>query len=385
MSKPGEERKIEAPVYKAESFYRRWIESEGIPIYEGFYIDDLSLLELKPWARVGGKGAYVVLEGMAGTDDAFVLELAPGEESAPKKHIFEEVIYVLSGQGETHVWQPSRPRQQFRWKEGSLFSVPLNAWHQYKNTGREPARLIGVTSAPVALDLYHNAEFVFNNDFVFSDRYDGESDYFERRRWFRYAGLKGVNPDELASVEANVVPDIRKLDLKLFPRGVGNSYAFLQMADNVIAPHIAAWEVGVYSKAHRHGPGSIIIIVEGKGHSLVWNGDIHYSRGKPHQRVDWHVGSMFVPPLYYFHQHFNTGNCPGRYVAIAWVGRKYRIDGLGTETHVQPVTHVREGGNQIDYEDEDPLVRRMFEEDLKKSGVESKMPRVRYRDPYGKD
>lgn len=380
MRKSSED-KSDAPVYKAESFYRRWIEAEGIPIYEGFYIEDLASLELKPWGRVGGKGAYVTLDGMAGTDDSYVLELAPGEETIPKRHIYEEVVYVLSGHGETMVWQTDKAKQQFAWQEGSLFSVPLNAWHQYANRGKTPARLVGVTTAPVVLDLYHNADFVFKNDFAFLDRYNSQEGYFQGSRWFRYEGLKDVNPDELAAIEASVVQDIRQLDLKLFPRGEGNSYAFLQMADNAIAPHIAAWEVGVYSKAHRHGPGSIIIIIEGKGHSLVWDGHIHYSKGNPHHRVDWHVGSMFVPPLYYFHQHFNTGNSGGRYVAIGWVGRKYRVDGLGTETHVKPVTHVREGGNQIDYEDEDPLVRKIFEEELRKTGVESRMPPVKYRTP----
>lgn len=382
MAQSGEERKG-APVYKAESFYRRWIESEGIPVYGGFYVESLATLELKPWGRMGGKGAYVVLDGMEGTDDAFVLELAPGEATAPERHIFEEVVYVLSGKGETTVWQEGKAKQQFTWQEGALFSVPLNSWHQYRNLGASAARLVGVTTAPVVFDLFHNTDFVFKNDFPFRDRYDGEADYFERSRWFRYEGLRDVNPDDLASVETSVVPDIRKLEVKLFPRGYGNSYAFLQMADNAIAPHIGAFEVGVYGKAHRHGPGSIIIIVEGKGHSLVWTGDIHYSKGNPHHRVDWQVGSMFVPPLYYFHQHFNTGNTRGRFVAIGWIGRKYRVDGLGTETHVRPVTHVREGGNQIDYEDEDPLVRKIFEEELRKSGVQSKMPPVKYRDLHG--
>lgn len=379
MARAAEE-KTQAPVYKAESFYRRWIESEGIPIYGGFHIGSLATLELKPWGRMGGKGAYVVLDGMEGTDDAFVLELARGEETVPERHLFEEVVYVLSGHGETQVWQPGKAKQRFSWQEGTLFSVPLNAWHQYINLGSSPARLVGVSTAPVVMDLFHNTDFVFKNEFAFRDRYDGEKDYFAQSRWFRYEGLKGVNPDDLSSIETSVVPDIRKTEVKLFPRGFGNSYGFLQMADNAIAPHIGAFEVGVYGKAHRHGPGSIIIIVEGKGHSLVWTGDIHYSKASPHHRVDWEVGSMFVPPLWYFHQHFNTANSPGRFVAIGWIGRKYRVDGLGTETHVRPVTHVREGGNQIDYEDEDPLVRKMFEEELKKSGVESRMPPVKYRD-----
>jgi quercetin dioxygenase-like cupin family protein len=368
-----------APVYKAESFYRRWIESEGIPIYGGFHIESLSSLELKPWARMGGKGAYVVLDGMEGTDDAFVLEIGPGKETNPERHTFEEIVYVLSGKGESVVWQNGKAKQLFVWQEGTLFAVPLNAWHHYRNLGSSPARLVGVTTAPVVLDLYHNVDFVFNNDFTFRDRYNGEPDYFKRSHWFRYEGLKGVDPGDLSSIETSVVPDIRQSAVKPFPRGFGNSYAFLQMADNAMAPHIGAFDVGVYGKAHRHGPGSIIIIVEGEGHSLVWTGDIHYSKGNPHHRVDWKVGSMFVPPLYYFHQHFNTGESRGRFVAIGWIGRKYRVDGLGTETHVRPVTHVREGGNQIDYEDEDPLVRKMFEDELSKSGVDSRMPPVKYR------
>ena len=55
MRKSSED-KSDAPVYKAESFYRRWIEAEGIPIYEGFYIEDLASLELKPWVEWGAKG-----------------------------------------------------------------------------------------------------------------------------------------------------------------------------------------------------------------------------------------------------------------------------------------------------------------------------------------
>ncbi len=45
-----------------------------------------------------------------------------------------------------------------------------------------------------------------------------------------------------------------------------------------------------------------------------------------------------------------------------------------------PVTmSIREGGYVIDYEDEDPEIRRRFEEDLRKEGVEIAMPPVVYR------
>ncbi|MFC2072314.1 hypothetical protein ACFLUU_06360 [Chloroflexota bacterium] len=44
---------------------------------------------------------------------------------------------------------------------------------------------------------------------------------------------------------------------------------------------------------------------------------------------------------------------------------------------------IRKGGMRIEYEDEDPAIRPMWEEELRKNGVESTMPPVVYRtDPF---
>ncbi|MBI4444785.1 MAG: cupin domain-containing protein [Acidobacteria bacterium] len=364
---------------KTESFYENWIQSEGIPIYRGFHIDDVRTLQLKPWKRLGASGAYLVLDGMEGTDDAFLLEIAPNKKTLPERHLFEEVVYVVSGTGRMALWKEGRPKQFKDFQKGSLLSPPLNSWHEFYSVGNEPVRLFSVTSAPAVLDLFHNEDFVFNNNFEFTDRYNAEKSFFDTWEWFHYEGLEGVDPHDLQAVYTNFVPDVRKFELKLFPRGKDNSYGFLQMDDNVVAPHVAQWEVGVYSKAHRHGPGSVIIIIDGKGYSLVWTGSTHYSKGKPFKKVDWHEGSVFVPPLWWFHQHFNTNNGPSRYLAIGWVGRKWGINGLGTHTHQKPVTSLDEGGNQINYENEDPVIRTMYEEELKKAGVQIRMPAIVYQ------
>jgi hypothetical protein len=53
-----------------------------------------------------------------------------------------------------------------------------------------------------------------------------------------------------------------------------------------------------------------------------------------------------------------------------------RILGAGGRTHrLNNISHKR-GGNMIDHPDEDPMIRAMFEEELKKNGVEARMPSV---------
>jgi len=41
--------------------YERWLEKEGLPVLSGYAVDNVLAASLKPWARLGGKGAYVNL------------------------------------------------------------------------------------------------------------------------------------------------------------------------------------------------------------------------------------------------------------------------------------------------------------------------------------
>ena len=46
------------------------------------------------------------------------------------------------------------------------------------------------------------------------------------------------------------------------------------------------------------------------------------------------------------------------------------------EVHYQAgvLTSIREGGTMIDYEDEDPAIRELFEQECAKNGVQVRMP-----------
>ena len=338
--------------------YEKWLEEEGIPVIRGFHIDDLKAVELAPWKRKGGLGAYVNLEGTGGTNDAYVVEIGPGGSLKPEKYLYEELIYVLSGRGATTIWNEGGSKQTFEWQAGSLFSPPLNTWRQHFNgQGDQPARLLGVTTAPTVINLFHNLDFILNDPFVFKDRYSGEEGYF--------SGSGVSHPRRIW--ESNFIPDVPSFQLLEWKeRGAGGRNIMFELANNTLAAHISEFPVGTYKKGHRHGPGAHVILISGEGYSLLWE------EGKPRTRVDWRSGSMFVPPELWFHQHFNVGRTPARYLALRWGSRKHRMSqnfwrGDGTDVS------LKEGGNQIEYPDEDPEIRRIFEAELAKRGVESKM------------
>ena len=134
--------------------------------------------------------------------------------------------------------------------------------------------------------------------------------------------------------------------------------------------------MGTYKKAHRHGPGSHVVMLNGRGYSLLWKGAIQYSGATERVRVEFTEGTIFVPPDGWFHQHFNTGGDPARYLAANWGGdgKWYmRALGGGGRTHRLGKTSTRKGGNLIEYEDEDPTIGETFEAELKKAGIKNRM------------
>lgn len=133
-----------------------------------------------------------------------------------------------------------------------------------------------------------------------------------------------------------------------------------EIADNTLTAHIAEFQVGTYKKAHRHGGGANIITLSDTGYTLMW------LEGQSRVKIDWKMGSLIVPPSNWFHQHFNTGRKPARYMALRWKSRKYPMwGGVVTDSY----KGMKEGGTQIEFEDEDPEIRKIYKKELEKSGV----------------
>jgi hypothetical protein len=147
-------------------------------------------------------------------------------------------------------------------------------------------------------------------------------------------------------------------------RGAGGGHIRFNMAKGSIASHISQFPIGTYKKAHAHGPGAHVIVLTGEGYSLMW------PEGEEPKRYDWKYGTLIVPPNAWFHQHFNSGPVPARYLAFKHSSPR--------NSQGVPLSWIsrRLGGNQIDYADEKPMVRQMFSDALAKHGLAPRMDAV---------
>ncbi|MFC2057070.1 cupin domain-containing protein [Chloroflexota bacterium] len=365
------------------SIYEEWMEKEGIPIYEGSTgIEDITELPRRPWARMGGSGTFIQLGGTKQAGKLlYVAEIPAGGTLEPEKHLYDELIYILRGRGLSEVWHEGGSKRSFEWGEGSLFAIPLNAWHRLANGGGEPVLFFAVTNAPGLMDAFRNTEFIFNCDYNFTDRYAGQADYF-------LASENRYKEGPRNYWETNFVPDVRAAVLDdMFVKVMDGQLTHFKLAAWTRV-HSSEWPVGMYHKAHCHGPGAVLLGLKSVGYVLVWPGEYGahpYQDGHGDEvvKMDWGPGSIYTPysesgSHEWFHQHFNTGPEPARHLAVtgggsgsgergSWVG-----DALFTSVR-------KYGGRLIEYEDEDPEIRRMFEEALRQKGVVSNMAPVVYQ------
>jgi oxalate decarboxylase/phosphoglucose isomerase-like protein (cupin superfamily) len=367
-------RRVGIAVAKAKTYYERWMEKEGVPIVEGFGVSDVGRISLRPWSRLGCDGAYLQLRGLEGITGVYIGRIAPGTMTEPEKHLYEKVIYIIQGEGVAEFQQRGRVPQSIKWKTGSLFSPPLNSTHRLINHAKTPALFVAVTTAPMILDHFHNEQFVFNSDFAFCDRYDGEGDYFNvgDRRYLAANNRQWI-------WETNFIPDARKAAIDgQEQKGAGVNLTQFEIADNTLIGHLAEWPVGRYHKAHYHGGGAVLVSLRSEGYSLMWPnewGTRPYESGYGDRvvRIDWAAGSVFSPPTNWFHQHFNTGSEPALQLALRCGSQKFPLGIRVAAIRAGVYTSVKQGGTLIEYTDEDPEIRRAYQAELAHKGIEPDM------------
>jgi gentisate 1,2-dioxygenase len=182
---------------------------------------------------------------------------------------------------------------------------------------------------------------------MFKDRFDpGDSEFFSKEGKYFTEYYGGI-------LHSNFIPDIRKINLvPREKRGKGTRNMYIHMSGSAMLAHVSQFPVGRYKKAHRHGPGAHVFLLDSTGYTLMWN------EGEKPERYDWHEGTCISPPAGTWHQHYNTGNQPCKFVAL----------------HANTAVQKEEKGiEQIEFEDEDDSMRRMYAEECAKNGVKVDM------------
>ncbi len=278
---------------------------------------------MKPWARLGGRGSYIQLYGTEGLWGMYVVEIPGAGALNAERHLYEKVVLVVEGRGTTEVWQEGQSkRHSFEWQRGSLFTIPLNAFHRFVNAASSPAILLCGTSAPNVMNLLDNPNFIFNCPHNFTERFSGADDYFKPNEDIEPDPVRG-----LAMRRTNLIPDVINCDLPLDNRrSPGYRRVEPHMAGNRFYLFVGQHETGRYAKAHKHHSTAVLICVEGKGYTYTWPdalGPTPWKDGKADKilRQDYEpVGIVSAAPMSgdWFHQHFGISKGPLR--LVAWHG-----------------------------------------------------------------
>jgi gentisate 1,2-dioxygenase len=361
------------PLRRRPSPYQQWTQSLGLPIHSGYYMEDLRTIEVAPWAERECNACILSLVGSEGFAEARVTEIPPGKTMPALKFALDEAVYVLDGRGTTTVWTGNGPKKTFEWQKHSMFMLPHGSTHQMTNMqGDRPARLLHYNYLPLSMSALPDPSFFFNNQHQGVDATAAmNGDFYSEAQMVR----ANIDPNQKVRSSAlwygNFFPDMRSWD-RLNPfwgRGAGGTVVSVQFPGSQMSCHMSVFPAQSYKKGHRHGPAYVIVIPTGEGYSMMW------PEGQENNKVvvPWHEASVFVPPNRWFHQHFNVGTAPARYLAFHPLPQ---LMGMGGGEQIQDRAR-----DQIEYYQEDPLVRQRFEEEMDKRGLKSVMPEEAYTNP----
>jgi len=232
-------------------------------------------------------------EGELFQADLTLVEIPPGGKMPPHRHLAEEVIYIVAGEGHTLMWtREGEQPQQYKWTAGDLVSPSLNVWHQHVNASADkPARYVSMTSTPLTKNLFQNAAFVSSSDFVFEERWQqGISQMTEYKR-----------PDNIDMQAGHLLPDLpgRKLQAKEGSFGIT-----IRPDGDMAGNHILQTLVREYRddatlplEGHRHPWEVVYLVLEGEGSSILKRGD------EPARVVNWQKGDLFIVEANEYHDN----------------------------------------------------------------------------------
>ena len=353
--------------------YEKWVSDEGLAVHTQQLVPDINTIEVANWERTGTKAALLDLTGEP-LDGAlvnnqgtirFVCDIPPGGSFKLERHMYEEIFFVVKGGGATAVWYEGTPKHTFEWQTGSVFSIPLNSWHEiYNASGDETARLYGATNAPTAFNLYGSPEFIFDCPMTFPDRFDPNDELY-------FSGKSTKLEDRF--METNFIPNVYNVNLDRWTARGPGANMMINMANGHFICHLSEFPAGTYKKAHtseanRKKAGLVsdvaYLFLSGDGYDLQWPEGVYPSPGTEWEQLSYKAGTLMSPGPGY-HQHFNCSAEPIRYLVLRYGNPRF-AGYVGTR-------YKETGGPQIQFKEEDPAIRLHFEKELASRGAVSHM------------
>jgi hypothetical protein len=152
--------------------YRKWIESEGVPIIGGEFVQDVRTHKLGYWERKGCKGAICTFSDQM-VADGYIARSIPANRQNRSASSTKKSSPSPRGAAPLRCGMTERRSAHSNGNAAAPSQFLLNVWHQHFNaSGSEPMRYFALTSQPIAFELYRDAEFIYNTNYQFKDRFD---------------------------------------------------------------------------------------------------------------------------------------------------------------------------------------------------------------------
>jgi quercetin dioxygenase-like cupin family protein len=266
-------------------------------------------------------------EGRLHQVDATLIELAPGGRLPPQRHLAEEIIYIVSGKGFTEMWVDPDEKVRYAWEAGDLLSPSLNTWHRHVNASdTAPARYLAISTTPISMNIFPDATFLADSDFVFEDRWrQGVTQQPE------YTPDGGFESSEVVRMRVgHMLPDIDDRELRqrrqgawgitILPEGdlAGNRVLEMEVREK-------DGEEFTDEQAHfHHHPWEVVyVVLDGAGYTNARR------RGEEARRIDWEAGDLFIIEANESHDNRARPGMRTRYLQVKAAGYFRGVGNVG--------------------------------------------------------
>ncbi len=266
----------------------------------------------------------------------WINRLPPATEPRKKKlghrHTVEAVIHMIKGRGYSVI-----DGQRYDWEAGDFLCVPVFAWHVHFPDESEEWVDVAATTGPfsmaMGIAIYEDERYPEHWVFAQKEReaektlipgaaeltpQESQALKANMERWKPKAEKDSKSPAALyyQQVDYSQQEEIRRRQARVLVKGRDLEFGSTAMGRlayvvdprlgfnvKLLSTLVAEIPPGKRSGAHRHIYEEVNYVLSGSGYSIIED-----------RKYEWKRGDVLVPPVFSWHQHFNTSNETARFL-----------------------------------------------------------------------